>query len=145
MSKLFRCPPCDLLYYRLREEQLSVVCLTWMSSSTKFINAKCLVSLCQLCLFVCEVWYCVVRTSAFTVRDMSLAINSCPSTVSVCVWSVVLCCQDLGIHCERHVTGYQQLSVYCPYWMINKTQRNLSYKVTWRHFCALSYFLMLEE
>jgi len=37
---------------------------------------------------------------------------------------------DLGIHCEKLSNGCMLLSVYCPYWMINKTQRNLSYKAS---------------
>lgn len=37
--------------------------------------------------------------------------------------------QELGIHTEICEGGYQQLSLYSPYWMINKTERDLAYKV----------------
>jgi hypothetical protein len=37
--------------------------------------------------------------------------------------------QELGIHTEVSEGGYQQLSLYSPYWMINKTERDLAYKV----------------
>jgi len=34
---------------------------------------------------------------------------------------------DLGVHCDTR-SGFQVLSLYCPYWMINKTERDLMYK-----------------
>jgi len=40
-----------------------------------------------------------------------------------------LCGQDLGVHCELCDGGYWKLSLFSPYWMINKTQRDLTYKV----------------
>jgi len=37
--------------------------------------------------------------------------------------------QDLGVHCELNDSGYWQLSLFSPYWMINKTQTQLTYQV----------------
>ena len=36
--------------------------------------------------------------------------------------------QELGVH-SQDVGGYQEVSLYCPYWMVNKSGRNLAYKV----------------
>ena len=36
--------------------------------------------------------------------------------------------QDLGVHTSSP-HGYQEVALYCPYWMINKTGRELTYKV----------------
>jgi len=36
--------------------------------------------------------------------------------------------QELGILCDQR-KGYPVLSLYCPYWMINKTDYQLDYRV----------------
>jgi len=39
------------------------------------------------------------------------------------------CVQDIGVHCELSEAGYWQLSLFSPYWMVNKTSRDLMYMV----------------
>jgi len=36
--------------------------------------------------------------------------------------------QELGVRCDVR-RGYPVLSIYCPYWMVNKTSYDLVYRV----------------
>ena len=38
-----------------------------------------------------------------------------------------ICPQEVNVYTER--MGYEKFSVYCPYWMVNKTGLTLEYKV----------------
>jgi len=48
------------------------------------------------------------------------------------------CVQDLGVHCELSDAGYWQLSLFSPYWMINKTSRDLTYRVPRNSLLSIS-------
>jgi len=50
---------------------------------------------------------------------------------------LTVCIQDLGIHCELCDGGYWQLSLFSPYWMINKTRRELTYRVHIKLTCFI--------
>jgi len=78
----------------------------------------------RICLCLCYLLLLSVSLSAFCVHRYN---GSC----STCWW---LCGQDLGVHCELCDNGYWQLSLFSPYWMINKTCRDLAYKV-----CKMQY------
>ena len=36
--------------------------------------------------------------------------------------------QNLGLHCKKN-EGCLDVTVYCPYWMVNKTGQDIYYKV----------------
>ena len=72
------------------------------------------------------------RTCVLSIRPPQLSY----STMKICWYnsarwfsSVGRCWQDLGIYFKAG-DGSQELSLYCPYWMINKTGKTLAYKVS---------------
>lgn len=51
---------------------------------------------------------------------------------------------DLGMH-SADMEGTQVLSLYCPFWMLNKTGFTLCYRVSFSHFIMLQYVRFIIE
>ena len=76
--------------------------------------------------------YTKISTSTDGVTVVCRQLISCTSTFSCCYCCVFVCVCVKVVSALTENLGYHKVSVFSPYWMINKTGLDIDYLVSWR-------------